>query len=282
MFGTVESLNGGAGWVWHPTGNSTTLSPKHPAATFTSGWSSLEARVAHNHKVVGSIPTPDPTFDHRQVMLAADLLEKSNGSHEQSSPRKPLAPHGVIDRAGTTWARNGFDSLNRNVSAGRGCLVGHVKSSRQKQTTTSLPWTSLVKTGKSLSQLNNCEPGSHRCSLVLNPVAASKTQPSTVRNLLAGGTRVSSLGRPQACKSGSYRLTEDPGSNPGASTTFHPRCRGSKDPGRLQTWDTYTATGGFTFTSDKVFGKRLEPVHAKTECASVHARNGGHAPEVKL
>jgi hypothetical protein len=34
--------------------------------------------------------------------MLAELLEKSNGSHVKTSPRKPLAPHALIKRVGIT------------------------------------------------------------------------------------------------------------------------------------------------------------------------------------
>lgn len=97
-------------------------------------------------------------------------------------------------------ARNGLDSTTPKATAGSGCLVGHSKRRGKTETITS--WKSgLAITARLLSRPNCREPEKHRCSLVLSSVAASKTQPSTVRNLLAGGWCAEVSAPQEACES---------------------------------------------------------------------------------
>lgn len=92
-------------------------------------------------------------------------------------------------------ARKGLDSTMPEATAGSGCLVGHSKHRGKTETITS--WKlGLARTARLLSRPNHREPEKHGCSLGLHSVAASKTQPSTVRNLLAGG-RCAGNGAPQ-------------------------------------------------------------------------------------
>jgi len=112
--------------------------------------------------------------------------------------RKTHSPLPCTDLLDEFWARNGFDLTIPEATAGSGCLVGHSKRRGKTETITS--WKSgLARTARLLSQPNNREPEKHGCSLVLHSVAASKTQPSAVRNLLAGGGR--NRAPLKACKS---------------------------------------------------------------------------------
>lgn len=97
-------------------------------------------------------------------------------------------------------ARNGLDSTTPKATAGSGCLVGHSKRRGKTETITS--WKSgLARTARLLSRPNCREPEKHRCSLVRLSVAASKTQPSAVRNLLAGGWCAEVSAPQEACES---------------------------------------------------------------------------------
>ena len=112
-------------------------------------------------------------------------------------------------------ARNGFDLTIPEATAGSGCLVGHSKTPRQNKTTQTSKWatrrawlkltrssrTSAMPTAKlpCWSKVNTRSVANARYST--RNVAASKTQPSAVRNLLAGG-RCAGNGAPQkACNS---------------------------------------------------------------------------------
>ena len=58
-----------------PTSSSTC---RHPSAHIDAGWSSLEARRAHNPKVVGSNPAPATLFFYKEIRQAqiAQLVEQ--------------------------------------------------------------------------------------------------------------------------------------------------------------------------------------------------------------
>lgn len=111
-----------------------------------------------------------------------------NGTIKQveAVERKTHSPLPCTDLSDEFRARNGFDLTIPEATAGSGCLVGHSKRRGKTETITS--WKSgLARTARLLSRPNCRKPEKHGCSLVLHSVAASKTQPSTVRNLLAGG-----------------------------------------------------------------------------------------------
>jgi len=99
-------------------------------------------------------------------------------------------------------ARNGFDFEKSKATAGRGCLVGHVKKSRQKEKRHRN--SSGLRPARSRSCGLTRTPEQHRCSLVLNSVTASKTggrqarllKPHQVSRLVPSGGGCVEIGAP--------------------------------------------------------------------------------------
>lgn len=130
-----------------------------------------------------------------------------------SAARKLTAAVCSKDLCSEFRARNGFDLMIPEATAGGGCLVGHLKIPRQNKTTKKSKWatrrawlkltrssrTSAMPTAKLLCWPNRRTRSVANARYTTRNVAASKTQPSAVRNLLAGG-RCAGNGAPQkAC-----------------------------------------------------------------------------------
>jgi len=134
------------------------------------------------------------------------------------------------------WVRKGIDLVGDALTACRGCLVGHVKSARQKQRTTTLfprsrpPWTKLMPSWLASAMWTRtltswCKTTRTRCAsrrrLTGGNDAAGKTKcPSSVVPG-AGGRNSGKPVCPQACDPVSSVAIRDAGSIPAASTTFN-------------------------------------------------------------
>ena len=138
---------------------------------------------------------------------------KATSELNASTERRAYPPLCSSDLFSEFRARKGFDLTIPKATAGSGCLVGHSKTPRQNETTKQSKWatrrawlkltrssrTSAMPTAKlpCWSKVNTRSVANARYST--RNVAASTTQPSAVRNLLAGG---GCNGAPlKACKS---------------------------------------------------------------------------------